>query len=60
MQNVSVDAIQKVGGLIMVVGAGAVIGWLALQGNESAAGALIGVVSAGTGFYLRGKVEKQA
>ena len=33
-----------------------VISTLALRGDSSAAGALISVVSAGVGWYLRGKV----
>jgi len=41
----------------MVAVALGVVAWLALHGSAEAAGALIGVVSAGTGFFLRGRVE---
>lgn len=49
--------VEKIGALGMVVLASAVVAWLALQGNEAAQGAIIAVVSSGTGYFLRGKVE---
>ena len=51
--------IQEVGALGMVAVALSVVAYLAIMGNESAAGAMIGVVSAGVGWALRGKVERQ-
>lgn len=56
-EQVTVDNIERVGALGMVGVAMAVVGFLAIGGNETAAGALISVISAGTGFFLRGKVE---
>ena len=53
-----VEAIQNIGALAMVAGAMLAVAWLALNGNEPSQGALIGVVSAGVGFFLRGKVER--
>lgn len=50
------DKVQMLGALGMVVVALLVIAYLAVFDNEQAQGALIGVVSAGVGFYLRGKV----
>lgn len=49
---------EKIGALGMVIVASAVVSWLALNGNEASQGAIIAVVSAGTGYFLRGKVEK--
>lgn len=48
--------VQEMGALAMVAVALCVVGWLALQGHEAAVGAMIGVVSAGVSFFLRGKV----
>lgn len=42
---------------VMVLGALIVVGWLAFHGHEAATGAMIGVMTAGVGWYLRGKVE---
>ena len=44
-------------GAVMVGMAMVVIAWLAFHGHEAATGALIGVVSAGVSWYLRGKVR---
>lgn len=52
-----IDRIPEWGALLMVLAALAVVSILALRGNEAAAGALIGVLSGGTGFFLRGKVQ---
>jgi hypothetical protein len=49
--------IQEVGALGMVAVSLCVVGWLAILGNEAAMGAMISVVSAGVGFFLRGRVE---
>lgn len=48
--------IQDTGALAMVAVAMMVIGYLAFMGNETATGALISVISAGTGYYLRGRI----
>ena len=53
----NVKNIQDVGSFGMVAVALAVVSVLAYMGNEQAQGALIGVVSAGVGYFLRGKVE---
>lgn len=50
----------ELGALGMVAVALAVVSWLALGGNEQSAGALISVVSAGVGYFLRGRVETPA
>lgn len=52
MQN-----IEKLGALGMVAVAMAVVSYLAIMGNEQAQGSIIGAVSAGIGFFLRGKVQ---
>ena len=52
-----VQKLQELGALAMVAVAMAVVGYLALNGNETAAGALIGVISSATSFYLRGRVQ---
>lgn len=41
----------------MALGALIVVGILALRGSEAALGALIGILSAATGFLMRGRVE---
>lgn len=51
-------AIQDLGPLAMVMLALGIVSVLALRGHEAAAGALIGTVSAGVGFYLRGRVQQ--
>lgn len=52
------DQVEKLGALLMVIVAMAVLSYLSVQGNEQSQGALIAVVSAGTGYFLRGRVEK--
>lgn len=52
------DKVQEAGPLVMVAVALVVVSILAYQGNEPALGALIGVVAAGVGYFLRGKVEQ--
>ena len=52
------DQIEKIGALAMVGIAMGVLSYLAVMGNEPSQGALIAVVSAGTGYFLRGRVEK--
>ena len=47
------------GSLLMVIVALGVVSWLALHGSEAAAGAMIGVLSSGVGYFLRGRVERQ-
>ena len=51
------EQVTNAGALLMVGVALAVLSGLAWQGNEPAQGALISVVSAGTGYFLRGRVE---
>lgn len=53
----NVKSIQDVGSFAMVAVALAVVSILAYTGNEQAQGSLISVVSAGVGYFLRGKVE---
>ena len=50
---------RDLGGLAIVVIALAVVGRIALEGSESALGAMIGAVAAGVGYFLRGRVESQ-
>ena len=52
-----VDRIPEWGALGIVLIALLVVARMALNGNEAAIGALIGVVSAGVGYFLRGKIE---
>ena len=52
--------ITEVGALGMVAVALAVVSYLAVMGSEQAAGALISVVAAGVGFFLRGRVTPSA
>lgn len=54
-----IERIPEWGALAMVMLAMAVVAKIALAGNETALGAMIGVISTGTTFYLRGKIEKQ-
>ena len=54
-----VDKIQNLGALAMVAVSLTVVAWLAVNGNEPALGAIISVVSAGVGFFLRGKIAVQ-
>ena len=51
------EKVQVLGSLAMVAVALGVIALLAYGVNEPAQGALIGVVSAGVGYFLRGKIE---
>lgn len=51
------NRITEIGALGMVAVALAVVSYLAVLGNEQSAGALIGVVAAGVGYFLRGKVQ---
>ena len=51
------EKVQTLGSLAMVAIALAIVAVLALEGNEQSQGALIAVVSAGTGFFLRGRVQ---
>lgn len=52
-----IDRIPEWGALGMVMIALVVVSYLAITAsNETAVGALIGVVSAGVGYFLRGKV----
>lgn len=47
----------ELGALGMVAIALGVVAYLAVQGSEQSQGALISVVSAGVGYFLRGRVE---
>lgn len=49
--------VEELGGLVMVIIALLVISVIALKGSETAVGALIGILSSGGAFYLRGKVQ---
>ena len=49
--------LKDVGALSMVILAIAVVARLALEGNDSALGAMIATLAAGVGFFLRGRVE---
>lgn len=49
--------LKDVGALAMVILAIAVVARLALEGNDSALGAMIATLAAGVGFFLRGRVE---
>ena len=51
------QSVQDIGALLMVAVAVGVVAFLAANGNETATGALISVISAGTAFYLRGRVQ---
>lgn len=52
------DQIQQIGAALMVGVSLVVVSVLAYQGNEQAQGALISILAAGTGFFLRGRVER--
>ena len=52
-----IERIPEWGALAMVLLAMTIVARLALAGNETALGAMISVVSAGTGFFLRGRVS---
>lgn len=49
--------VTEIGALGMVAVALAAVTYLAVTGNESAGGALIAVVAAGNGYFLRGRVQ---
>lgn len=53
------DRLPEWTALLMVIMAIMVVTRLALTGNETAVGAIIGVVVQGTTYFLRGRVEKQ-
>ena len=48
--------ITELGALVMVAVALGSVTYLGITGNEAAQGALISVVSAGVGYFLRGRV----
>ena len=54
----TVANIREIGGLAMVAASLGVVGYLAFMGSEAAQGALISILAAGTGYFLRGRVEK--
>lgn len=60
VEQALVEKVTVIGGLMMVLIAYIVIAKLAWEGNETALGALIGTATAGTAYYLRGRVEKQS
>ena len=49
--------VTEFGALLMVIVAVLVVSFLALKGSEAALGALLGVMSTGTGYFLRGKIQ---
>ena len=49
--------VQELGALAMVAVALCVVSYLALRGSEAAVGALIGVLSAGVGFFLKSRTS---
>lgn len=52
------DQLRDLGGLALVMIALLVVAWKAIvAGSEPALGAMISVLAAGVGFYLRGRVE---
>lgn len=56
----SMDLIMQIGALGLVIVALFVVSYLGIViGNEQAQGAMIGVLTAGVGYFLRGRVEKQ-
>lgn len=50
---------SEIGALGMVGVALVVVSYLSVQGDETAAGALIGVLTAGVSYFLRGRVQEQ-
>ena len=52
--------IQHLGALGMVAVSLAVVAYAALNGSEPALGAIISVVAAGVGYFLRGRVQGAA
>lgn len=52
--------IQNLAAVGMVLIAMAVVAWLAATGSKESLGALISVVSAGTGYFMRGRVQPNA
>ena len=50
----------ELGALGMVAVALSVVAYLAVTGSEQSQGAMISVVSAGVGYFLRGRVETPA
>ena len=53
-----IDQARELGALAMVAVSLAVVAYMAFSGNEQAQGALISVVSAGIGYYLRGRISQ--
>lgn len=51
--------VEKMTAVGMVAVAMMVVAWRALLGFEQAEGALISVLSAGIGYYLRGRIQSE-
>ncbi len=56
-RRLSEQRIHDLTASILAVGALAVVSVLALRGSESALGALIGILSAATGYLMRGRID---
>ncbi len=54
-----VNNLERATAMGMVAVAMLVVAWRTLQGFEQAEGNLISVLSAGIGYYLRGKVQSE-
>jgi hypothetical protein len=49
--------LEKAMGAILTAGALVVVTVMALRGDQAASGAMLSILSAGVGYYLRGKVQ---
>jgi hypothetical protein len=56
--RISDQGIRDLTATLLTLGALVVVGVLALRGSEAALGALIGILSAATGYLLRAKVSE--
>jgi hypothetical protein len=52
------EQIRETGALVMVAAALVVVSYLAFTGSEAAQGALISILAAGTGYFMRGRVQR--
>ena len=51
---------QLIGGILAIGGLGVVSFVVITTGNETALGAMVGVLTGATGFYIRGRLETKS